>query len=163
MAIGLSSTISDEWSICSASWNQPGRNRPGGRLCGTASRGEAAGHDRGPRISHSPFSNLGAKVLSRPAGGGQCRAACTGKTPAFRESGGGHARSTGMMAGRDGSAVAGGPARHVPVLARPALELLRPRDGGIYIDGTFGAGGYTAAILDAADTQVIGIDRDQSA
>jgi len=68
-----------------------------------------------------------------------------------------------MMAGRDGSAVAGGPARHVPVLARPALELLRPRDGGIYIDGTFGAGGYTAAILDAADTQVIGIDRDQSA
>ncbi len=67
------------------------------------------------------------------------------------------------MAGRDGSAVAGGPARHVPVLARSALELLRPRDGGIYIDGTFGAGGYTSAVLDAADTQVIGIDRDRSA
>jgi Predicted S-adenosylmethionine-dependent methyltransferase involved in cell envelope biogenesis len=31
--------------------------------------------------------------------------------------------------------------RHVPVLARPALELLNIRDGGIYIDGTFGAGG----------------------
>ena len=47
------------------------------------------------------------------------------------------------MAGSDGPAVAGGPARHVPVLARPALELLNVRDGGIYIDGTFGAGGYT--------------------
>jgi 16S rRNA (cytosine1402-N4)-methyltransferase len=68
-----------------------------------------------------------------------------------------------MMAGSDGPAVAGGPARHVPVLARPALELLNIRDGGIYIDGTFGAGGYTRAILAAANTQVIGIDRDQSA
>lgn len=67
------------------------------------------------------------------------------------------------MAGSDGPAVAGGLARHVPVLARPALELLNVRDGGIYIDGTFGAGGYTRAILAAADAQVIGIDRDQSA
>ena len=68
-----------------------------------------------------------------------------------------------MMAGSDGPAVAGGLARHVPVLARPALELLNVRDGGIYIDGTFGAGGYTRAILAAADAHVIGIDRDQSA
>jgi 16S rRNA (cytosine1402-N4)-methyltransferase len=68
-----------------------------------------------------------------------------------------------MMAGSDGPAVAGGPARHVPVLARPALELLNVRDGGIYIDGTFGAGGYSRAILAAADVQVIGIDRDQNA
>lgn len=68
-----------------------------------------------------------------------------------------------MMAGSDGPAVAGGLARHVPVLARPALELLNVRDGEIYIDGTFGAGGYTRAILAAADAQVIGIDRDQSA
>jgi 16S rRNA (cytosine1402-N4)-methyltransferase len=68
-----------------------------------------------------------------------------------------------MMAGSDGLAVAGGLARHVPVLARPALELLNVRDGGIYIDGTFGAGGYSRAILAAANTTVIGIDRDQSA
>ena len=68
-----------------------------------------------------------------------------------------------MMAGSDGPAVAGGLARHVPVLARPALEFLNVRDGGIYIDGTFGAGGYSRAILAAADAQVIGIDRDQSA
>jgi 16S rRNA (cytosine1402-N4)-methyltransferase len=58
---------------------------------------------------------------------------------------------------------AGGLARHIPVLLRPVLEFLQPRDGGVYIDATFGAGGYTRAILAAADTQVIGIDRDQSA
>ncbi|MEA2980434.1 MAG: rRNA (cytosine1402-N4)-methyltransferase [Alphaproteobacteria bacterium] len=68
-----------------------------------------------------------------------------------------------MMAGSDGPAVAGGLARHVPVLARAALEFLNVRDGGIVIDGTFGAGGYSRAILAAANAQVIGIDRDQSA
>lgn len=68
-----------------------------------------------------------------------------------------------MMAGSDSFAVAGGLARHVPVLARPALEFLNVREGGIYIDGTFGAGGYTTAILAAANARVIGIDRDQSA
>ena len=68
------------------------------------------------------------------------------------------------MGGDSGQpAVAGGPARHIPVLARPAIELLSIRDGGLYIDGTFGAGGYSRLILDAGDTRVIGIDRDQSA
>ena len=38
-----------------------------------------------------------------------------------------------------------------------------PRDGGRYVDGTFGAGGYTAAMLDRADCQVIAIDRDPDA
>jgi 16S rRNA (cytosine1402-N4)-methyltransferase len=68
-----------------------------------------------------------------------------------------------MTAGGGGSAVAGGPALHIPVLGRPAVEFLQPRDGGIYIDGTFGAGGYTRAILAAAHSRVIGIDRDQTA
>ena len=68
-----------------------------------------------------------------------------------------------MMAGSDGRAVVGGPARHIPVLARPAIELLNVRDGGVYIDGTFGAGGYTQAILATANATVIGIDRDQNA
>jgi 16S rRNA (cytosine1402-N4)-methyltransferase len=68
-----------------------------------------------------------------------------------------------MMAGRGGSAVAGGPALHIPVLGQPAVEFLKVHDGGIYIDGTFGAGGYTRAILTAADCKVIGIDRDQTA
>ncbi len=60
-------------------------------------------------------------------------------------------------------AVAGGLARHIPVLALPAIAHLNLHDGGTYIDGTFGAGGYSRMILDAADTRVIGIDRDQSA
>ena len=68
-----------------------------------------------------------------------------------------------MMAGRGGSAVAGGPALHIPVLGQPAIEFLKVHNGGIYIDGTFGAGGYTRAILAAADCKVIGIDRDQTA
>jgi 16S rRNA (cytosine1402-N4)-methyltransferase len=59
--------------------------------------------------------------------------------------------------------VAGGPARHIPVLVRPVVEHLNIRDGGIYIDGTFGAGGYTRAILAAADCKVLALDRDQSA
>ena len=65
------------------------------------------------------------------------------------------------MAG--GGASAAGGLRHVPVLARAALDWLCPRDGGLYIDGTFGAGGYTRAILAAANTQVVGVDRDRSA
>jgi 16S rRNA (cytosine1402-N4)-methyltransferase len=70
-----------------------------------------------------------------------------------------------MMGGSGGgaSAAAGGLARHIPVLGRRALELLAVRDGGIYIDATFGAGGYSRAILGAADARVIGIDRDASA
>jgi 16S rRNA (cytosine1402-N4)-methyltransferase len=53
--------------------------------------------------------------------------------------------------------------RHIPVLGRQAVEMLRPRDGGIYVDATFGAGGYSRAILGAANTRVIGIDRDRTA
>ena len=69
-----------------------------------------------------------------------------------------------MMTDRDGgNAVDGGLVRHIPVLAAEVLEYLGPRDDGVYIDGTFGAGGYTRAILDAADCKVIGLDRDASA
>src|SRR5262249_56868871 len=72
------------------------------------------------------------------------------------------ARSTGMTAGGDGSAVAGGPALHIPVLGRAAVEFLQPRRGGVYIDSTFGAGGYTPVILAAADCQMIRIHRDHT-
>jgi 16S rRNA (cytosine1402-N4)-methyltransferase len=54
-------------------------------------------------------------------------------------------------------------ARHVPVLAREVVDALQPRDGGRYLDGTFGAGGYATAMLDRADCQVIGLDRDPDA
>lgn len=53
--------------------------------------------------------------------------------------------------------------RHIPVLGREAVEMLSPREGGIYVDATFGAGGYTRAILDVQGTRVIGIDRDRAA
>jgi 16S rRNA (cytosine1402-N4)-methyltransferase len=69
-----------------------------------------------------------------------------------------------MMTGSDSSpAVAGGLARHIPVLGHSVVEFLSPRDNAIYIDATFGAGGYTRAILAAANCRVIGIDRDQQA
>src|SRR5450631_228755 len=56
-----------------------------------------------------------------------------------------------------------GAAPHIPVLGPRAVELLNVRDGGVYIDATFGAGGYSRAILDMTGSHVIGIDRDQSA
>jgi 16S rRNA (cytosine1402-N4)-methyltransferase len=67
-----------------------------------------------------------------------------------------------MMAGSD-PFVAGGLARHVPVLVHSVIEQLGARDGGVYVDGTFGAGGYTRAILAAANASVIAIDRDRTA
>jgi 16S rRNA (cytosine1402-N4)-methyltransferase len=69
-----------------------------------------------------------------------------------------------MTAGRgtfSGSA-AGGLARHVPVLIEEALRFLAPAAGGTFVDGTFGAGGYARAILDAG-ASVIAIDRDPMA
>ena len=53
--------------------------------------------------------------------------------------------------------------RHIPVLAREVVDALRPRDGGCYVDGTFGAGGYSSAVLDRAQCQVIALDRDPDA
>jgi len=53
--------------------------------------------------------------------------------------------------------------KHVPVMLDEVLESLSPRDGGHYVDGTFGGGGYTRAILEAADCRVLGIDRDPAA
>jgi 16S rRNA (cytosine1402-N4)-methyltransferase len=68
-----------------------------------------------------------------------------------------------MMAGSDSNAVAGGLARHIPVLAATAIESLGVRGGGIYLDATFGGGGYTRAILETPGARVIAIDRDSNA
>ena len=54
-------------------------------------------------------------------------------------------------------------ARHIPVMLDEVLSALSLRDGGAYVDGTFGRGGYTRAILDGADTIVWAIDRDPKA
>jgi 16S rRNA (cytosine1402-N4)-methyltransferase len=66
-----------------------------------------------------------------------------------------------MMAGRGAHmAAVGGPARHIPVMLSEVLRALDPKSGAIIVDATFGAGGYSRAILEAADCQVIAIDRD---
>ena len=69
-----------------------------------------------------------------------------------------------MMAGRGvGLTAAGGPARHIPVMLSEVIEALEPRDGKHFIDGTFGAGGYSRGLLEAARCSVLAIDRDPGA
>ncbi|MGR6468944.1 16S rRNA (cytosine(1402)-N(4))-methyltransferase RsmH [Rhizobium sp. PAMB 3182] len=64
--------------------------------------------------------------------------------------------------GTDQSGADGGPVRHVPVMLAEVLEALQPAPGKLIIDGTFGAGGYTSAILEAG-ADVIALDRDPTA
>lgn len=52
---------------------------------------------------------------------------------------------------------------HVPVMLAEVLSALNLVDGGHYVDGTFGGGGYARAILEACDCRVLGIDRDPDA
>jgi 16S rRNA (cytosine1402-N4)-methyltransferase len=53
---------------------------------------------------------------------------------------------------------------HVPVLLTEVLEALRVRDGGSYVDATFGAGGYSRALLSfGKTTRVLALDRDPEA
>ncbi|AEI37343.1 MAG: 16S rRNA (cytosine(1402)-N(4))-methyltransferase RsmH [Zymomonas mobilis subsp. pomaceae] len=52
---------------------------------------------------------------------------------------------------------------HIPVLLEEVIETLSPVEGGLYVDGTFGAGGYTRALLAQPETRVIAFDRDPDA
>lgn len=52
---------------------------------------------------------------------------------------------------------------HAPVLLEEAITALAPREGGVYVDATFGGGGYSHALLSAARCRVIAIDRDPEA
>jgi len=55
--------------------------------------------------------------------------------------------------------------QHVPVLYQEVLEVLNPVPGGLYVDGTIGAGGHSRGILErsAPDGKLIGFDRDPAA
>src|ERR1043166_5416034 len=126
----------------------PRGDRRGGRLCGPR-----------PQIS-----DLGTGPLPRAARGGRREGARAQEAARFPEGGGRSARSAGMTTGRGtGDGVAGGPARHIPVLGPQAIGCLNVRPDGIYVDGTFGAGGHTRALLATPGAQVIGIDRDRDA
>lgn len=61
------------------------------------------------------------------------------------------------------SMASGEVSRHVPVMRFEMLAALSPRDGEIHVDCTFGAGGYSRAILEAAQTRVYAIDQDPEA
>src|ERR1700675_2412077 len=54
------------------------------------------------------------------------------------------------------------PPEHIPVLVDEVVSGLRPRSGGVYIDGTLGGGGHAAALLDAAGAGalLLGVDAD---
>ena len=52
---------------------------------------------------------------------------------------------------------------HIPVLLNEVVDGLALKDGGHYVDGTFGAGGYTVAMLNAAHCTVWAVDRDPEA
>ena len=70
-------------------------------------------------------------------------------------------RGMGSMAdhGSESGAI-GGPVRHIPVMLAEVLRYLAPAPGAVVLDGTFGAGGYTRALLDAG-AQVSFGPRDQ--
>jgi len=51
---------------------------------------------------------------------------------------------------------------HQPVMLAEVLSSLSPKENGVYVDCTLGAGGYTRSILNSANCKVYGIDRDES-
>jgi 16S rRNA (cytosine1402-N4)-methyltransferase len=67
---------------------------------------------------------------------------------------------TGLSSEKRASTASG---EHAPVMVEELLALLAPCDGGIYVDGTFGRGGHSKAMLEAARCTVWGIDRDPEA
>ena len=68
-----------------------------------------------------------------------------------------------MTAATPQEALAAARSRHRSVMLNEVVAAIAPRAGGVYLDGTLGAGGYARALLEAADCTVIGVDRDPAA
>src|SRR5271166_6346289 len=123
----------------------PAHGRGGPRLAQRAAE-SAPGLARrsGFRGPGAQVPDLGAVVLPGPSRGG------AGARPASQG-----------RAGRGRGAMSEAP-RHIPVLLAEVLEALQPRDGSLVIDATFGAGGYSQALIDRG-ARVVALDRDPSA
>ena len=52
---------------------------------------------------------------------------------------------------------------HISVMVHEIVESISPRESGLYVDATFGGGGWSVALLEAANCHVIGVDRDRQA
>ncbi len=99
------------------------------------------------------------RALARSADGAAFHGPARGRAPGPR---GVCARRLGPFRSRPERTRMTNRPRHVPVLLAEVLTALRPREGETHVDGTFGAGGYTRAIL-ASGARVVAIDRDPSA
>ena len=69
-----------------------------------------------------------------------------------------------MLLSIDDTLSAQGASQHVPVLLEATMEYLKPEEGGLFLDGTFGGGGHTRAMLDSSPKVcVVAIDQDPEA
>lgn len=69
-----------------------------------------------------------------------------------------------MLLSMDDTLSAQGSSKHVPVLLEATMAYLHPENGGLFLDGTFGGGGHTRAMLDSSpEVCVVGIDQDPEA
>src|SRR5690606_28446296 len=125
------------WSVPEA---RPGRAHHHDRFHPRAYGYHQRGGFRGPR---AVLSDVGAGT-AQGLWCGSARASHEAAPASLRWSKGRHA----MNAASENKGSDQGRQRHIPVLLEPVLASLRPRAGQVIVDGTFGAGGYTTAILE---------------